>query len=329
MKSDKRLTWLAAGIFILTILMWWSCPLRPKNAYYSHWQNTIEPLLSGVFFSFISLLYFIPRIRKFWKIPVCGMLVTFIGLTILSLSFVLTTEVHAIFNGKPIKMPFEHYGLSTLWHIMIEFLVFSTLFNIAPLVAFCPYYYFQKRISQKMNIHSSPPRDWPSKITFPCNIKLTLFVAAGYMIFIIVYDLLVRPEGPMVIYNIPTGEGPPLRSYILGYIFPLYFISFFSLLISMPSLIGRVKRGIAYCALIPLFWNVVILAVYAAMILFSTWNTKFFREDIFTLHYYVGRYFETRAWSISFPLLAIWGFCHFLLKAEWNKQAGHSADQIH
>jgi hypothetical protein len=224
-------------------------------------------------------------------------------------------------TGMPIGMPpRDRYDvsmlLSMLWYGLTDLLIFSTSFNVVPVVALYSYYSLQKRFSQKTNIAPSPIGSLNSALNFPRNIKLTLFAAVIYIGFIVVYGLFIRPEGPMTIYNKRGYEGTHLGSYILGYIIPLYFISFFSLLISMPSLIGRVKKGIAVCVLTPLFWNVVILAVYALMIFLTTWNTEFFSEGqyIFTLNYYLGRYFDTRAWFISFPLLAIWLFCHWLMK---------------
>jgi hypothetical protein len=322
MKESRRFVWLVLLIFILAMLMLYCLP-GPRNGRFAQNQHTSEIMLSACFFSFVSLMYFIPRIDRLWKVPVYGILTTSLCLLVFGFSVDLTH----VLDGKPIEMLFRgHYNLSRLRHILTELLVFSVSFNIAPLAVLCPYFYLQKRISQKTNNYLSSSKDWASKITFPRNIKLTLFAAAIYIVFIVVYDMFVRPKkGPMIIYNnIPTGENFQLRLYILGYVFVLYFISFFSLLISMPSLIGRVKKGIAYCVLTPMFWSITILAVYALLIFFTTWNTEFFREDIFTLNYYLGRYFDTRAWFISFPLLAIWGFCHWLVKTKQDTRGGSS-----
>jgi uncharacterized membrane protein YqhA len=318
MKSDRRSVWFVLLIFILTVVLLYGLS-GPRNAGFAWKQHIAELMLSGCFFSFVSLIYFIPRINRLWKVPVYGILVTSLGLLIFGFS---TDLMEGIYHGKLMETLISgHYDLSRLRHILTELLVLSSCLNIVPLAVLCPYFYFQKRISQKTNSLPSSG-DEASKITFPRNIKLTLFAAAIYIVFIVVYDQFVRPqEGPIVIYNnIPTKGVTQLRSFVLGYVFVLYFISFFSLLISMPSLIGRVKTGIAYCALTPLFWSVTILAVYALLIFFTTWDTEFFRKDIFTLNYYVGRYFDTRAWFISFPLLAIWGFCHWV-EAERSKQA--------
>ena len=329
MKSAKQFVWLALLVFILAELMLCILPgigtAGPGR--FSHGQYKSEPLLSACFFSFISLLYFIPEINRLWKVPIYGLLVTLFCLLIFGYSFDLMEAIEAALHGKPFRLFSEnHFSLS--WHLVGELSVFSLSFNIASLVVLCPYYCLIKRYSSKTNDLPYPAGGFPSKIIFPHNIKLTLFAGAIYIGFIIIYDIFIRPAGPMVMYNMPTGEGSRLRGFILGYIVTLYGISFFSLLIFLPLLIGRMKQGVAYCALIPLFWNVVILAVYAVMTFFTSWNTEFFREDIFTLHYYVGRYVETRAWSISFPLLAIWGFCHWLTRAEQNKQAEHSANQL-
>lgn len=306
MKLVKRSAWLALLIFILVELVLFCLP-GYGTARLANRQSTSELLLSACFFSFISLLYFIPRINKFWKIPIYGMLITSLGVLILFFGFGLTKGVQHVLNGKPIGMFFESsYDMSRLQHVLTELCIFSMSFNIAPLMTLSPYYFLQKRLSKRTDNGLSSPKGIVSKI-FHCKIKLILFSMAVYIVFIITYDLFIRPKWPMVIYNIPY-EGPLLRSYILYYVLVLYFISFFSLLISMPSLIGQVKKGIAFCVMTPLFWNFIILSVYALMIFLTTWNTRFFREDIFTLNYYFGRYFDTRAWFVSFPLLAVWGF---------------------
>jgi hypothetical protein len=115
-----------------------------------------------------------------------------------------------------------------------------------------------------------------------------------------------------------------------------------SLFLFAPVVIGRLKRTLAFCMIIPLFWSIVVFILLTIVLTLFTGNYHLIIDNIFSIriypymyrhqvtaniysiYFYLDRYLKTHAWLIGFPLLLV---CHVyakLAKSELAQRVGQT-----
>jgi hypothetical protein len=189
------------------------------------------------------------------------------------------------------------------WLFFPYILLFSLPFSPFLVLAFGLYLRASKRTQQspeaQETVSISPFQRIVMEMRLFRHKRLTFGMILIYFVFLLVYCKL---------YQLFWFEDTPAyRTY--GFFSYVYILSFFSLFILAPIMIGQIKRTLAFCALAPLFWSVAIFTLLLVMaLLFSEDRfiiiNKLFSTQFLT-HFFLDRYLKTQAWLIGLPLLLV------------------------
>ena len=163
--------------------------------------------------------------------------------------------------------------------------------------------------------------------------KLTFCTALIYFIFMAIYYKLFR------LYWL---ESVGKFNWDKSHFFYVCLLSFTSLFILAPAMVGQAKKTILFCMTAPLFWSVVIsiiLLIVSTLFTSQYDNYNIIVDNIFSIHlepwmypnqptdllsiyFYIDRYLSARAWLIGFPLLLVCYIYAWLAKLELARQTG-------
>ena len=164
--------------------------------------------------------------------------------------------------------------------------------------------------------------------------RLTFCTVLIYFIFMVIYYKL---------YRLYWLESVGKFNWDRGHFRYVCLLSFTSLFILAPAMVGQVKKTILFCMTAPLFWSVAvyviltILAIFFVRYPYTRWCiiiNSFFQihlkptlypnqpTDLLSIYFYIDRYLNTRAWLIGFPLLLVCCIYAWLAKLELARQTG-------
>jgi hypothetical protein len=200
------------------------------------------------------------------------------------------------------------------WLSFPYILLFSWSFSPFLVLACALYLRASKRAQQspegQKTISISPFQGIVMEMRLFQHKRLTFGMILIYFVFLLVYCKL---------YQLFWFENTPAyRTY--GFFTYVYLLSFLSLFILAPVMIGQVKRTLAFCALAPLFWSVAIFALLLVMALLFSEDRFNIINKLFSIHFlthfFLDRYLKTLAWLIGLPLLLVCCLYHWLAKSE-------------
>jgi hypothetical protein len=136
-------------------------------------------------------------------------------------------------------------------------------------------------------------KSFPSLLEYK---RLALSLASIYILLMVVYFYLFREQ---------WKQSRDLLFYC--HVVPVSLLSLFSIFYIVPLFVDKVWKIAVYCMAAPLLWSVLIRISYGTLIFVLAKGTPHFNEEVLSVNFYLGRYFETHATFITFLLLLISG----------------------
>jgi hypothetical protein len=316
---DKKAILITILICAIVLLLESSFALRKHRV-------GLEPLY---ILQFTVLLYFIPAITTRWKIFLYSIAIPFFCCMI-----VVATNNIDYFSKWEIPFYIKEKNMKDIVEILIKKWIFAPyVLSFSWLISFfsiltCELYFYSlksnKLHSKKQNIIPfSPFEQIVIKMRLFKHKKLTIAAILIYFIFMMIYFKLYKL---LWFENIPTEWTYGIFTYVC-------LLSFISIFLFAPIMIGRVKRTVAFCVIVPFFWSISIFVLWIILILlFARYQHIVIKNiisihiypqiyanqitDILSIHFYLDRYFKIRAWLISFPLLLMCGVYYYLAELE-------------
>jgi hypothetical protein len=271
---------------------------------------TLMPLYISFF---VALLYFIPVIKTQKKALLYSIVIPFFCCVMthtmnMIIFHILKWKLPSYLIGKTVGESIYNYIDYVVFGPYIE--SFSWLISLFLMLTCALYLRASRRARQHPErwamISVSPFQRTVMEMRLFQHKKLTLGTLLVYLAFMMIYFKLYQ--------SFWFENTPAYRTY--GFFAYVYLLSFLSLFILAPILIGRIKRTLAFCALAPLFWSVAIFALLAAMAFLFAHDRYLVFKEVSSIHFYLDRYLKTLAWLIGLPLLLVCCLYHRLAKSE-------------
>jgi len=328
----RKTVWITVLVCAIVVLLEASIVLRKHRV-------GLEPLY---ILQFMALLYFMPRIVTWKKAILYSLVIPFFC------CIMAHTAHNVIRDLLKWDIPFylKEKSLGDIIYALIvnEWVFEPYVFSFSWLVSFflmliCGLHLHalkhanQTSVKQK-TILISPFQQVVMEMRLFRHKKLTFSALLIYIIFMVIYFKLYES---FWFENIPT-------EWTYGFLTYTPLLSFMSLFLLAPVLIGQTKRTVSFCVIAPLLWSIAIFVLWTIlMLLFGYYQhivikdifsiqiyPKIYRyqttTDIFSIYFYLDRYLKTKAWLISFPLLLICGVYYHLAKSELSRKAEMKED---
>jgi hypothetical protein len=319
---DKKSVWVTVLICVIVVLLVSSLILRKHRV-------GLEPFY---ILEFMVFLYFIPDITTQKKAVIYSIIIPFFCAAMLA----ITLDITFFSEGR---IPFYFFG--SAGNIIYAFIrerffipyiaSFSWVVSFFMILAYELCFYISKQNKSREKKQDITPTSFLQKAVMEMRLfrhgKLTISAIFIYFLFITIYFRFYKT---LWLEDIPTEWTYKLFIYVCA-------LSFVSLFLFAPVMIGQLKRTIAFCVLAPLVWSIIVFILWVALILLfaqyqqivieSVFSVRIYPQiyrnqitDIFSIYFYLDRYLKTHAWLISFPLLLMCGIYYYLAKSELSRK---------
>jgi hypothetical protein len=271
---------------------------------------------------FVALLYFIPLIKTLKKAITYSIAIPLFCCPIVY----MTLNVAHIISNLEIPLYYRERNTGDIvyrlfveeWVFLPYILSFSWIISIFLMLVCGLYLYVSRRTQQRPEEQKMPPITPFQHTVMETRLfqhkKLTFSTILIYLLFMVIYYKL---------YQSFWFEDTLLyRTYVFfSYI---CLLSFLSLFLIAPVVIGQIKRTLAFCVIAPFFWNFTIFILLIVTALLFSVDRLTIINKLFSIHFlthlFLDRYLKTQAWLISLPLLLVCYIYARLAKSELAQQ---------
>jgi hypothetical protein len=311
---DRKSVWIIGSVCVaLLILLTWGGLFRgfkrvPWHDLFDGTGGTRMWLsMAPLYIShFVALLYFIPAIKTLKGVIAYSLAIPFFCVLMTHTTLATTYD---LVNGVPSYLKKKSL-VNIIYSLIVNEWVFSPYIAsfawlISPfLMLACSLHLYVSRRTQQCSgeqktISISPFQCAVMETRLFRHKKLTFNTILIYFLFMLIYYKLYQ--------SFWFEDTPIYRTY--AFFTYVCLLSFLSLFLLAPVVIGQTRRIFAFCAITPLFWSVAIFALLLAMALLFSEDRFIILNKLFSIHFlthfFLDRYLETQAWLISLPLLLV------------------------